>query len=63
MDAIFAAERVIWGRNANERLALRQVHVAPLVADLERFPASAIWPPVAQRRSGQGDQLHAVTLG
>ncbi len=37
MDAIFAAERVIWGRNASERLALRQVHVAPLVVGLEQF--------------------------
>ena len=37
MDAIFAAERVIWGRNASERLALRQVHVAPFVAELEQF--------------------------
>jgi transposase len=35
MDAIFAAEREIWGRSADERLAWRQVHVAPLVADLE----------------------------
>ncbi len=37
MDAIFAAERVNWGRNASERLALRQIHVAPLVAELEQF--------------------------
>lgn len=37
MDAIFAAERVIWGRNASERLAARQVYIAPLVADLEQF--------------------------
>lgn len=37
MDAIFAAERVIWGRSASERLAARQVHVAPLVDDLEQF--------------------------
>jgi len=37
MDAIFAAERVIWGRSAGERLASRQVHVVPLVADLEQF--------------------------
>lgn len=37
MDAIFAAERVIWGRNASERLASRQVHVAPLVVELEQF--------------------------
>jgi len=37
IDAIFAAERVLWGRNASERLAARQVHVAPLVADLEQF--------------------------
>ena len=37
MDAIFAAERVIWDRNASERLAARQVHVAPLIAELEQF--------------------------
>ena len=37
MDAIFAAERVIWGRNAGERFASRQAHIAPLVADLEQF--------------------------
>ncbi len=35
MDAIFASEREIWGRSADERLAWRQVYVAPLVADLE----------------------------
>lgn len=37
MDAIFAAERGIWGHGANERLASRQIHVAPLVAELERY--------------------------
>lgn len=37
MDAIFAAEREIWGHGANERLASRQIHVAPLVAELERY--------------------------
>jgi transposase len=37
MDAIFAAERQIWGWSAGERLAWRQVHVAPLVAQLEAF--------------------------
>jgi transposase len=35
MDAIFAAERQIWGHNVHERQAFRQIHVAPLVADLE----------------------------
>jgi len=37
MDAIFAAERQIWGQDTGERLAWRQVHVAPLVAQLEAF--------------------------
>ena len=37
MDAIFAAEREIWGHDANERLASRQIHIAPLVAELERY--------------------------
>lgn len=35
MDAIFAAERQIWGHSPHERRAFRQIHVAPLVADLE----------------------------
>jgi Transposase and inactivated derivatives len=35
MDAIFAAEREIWGRSADERLEFRQIHVAPLVNELE----------------------------
>ncbi len=34
-DAIFAAEREINGRSADERLAYRTVHVAHMVADLE----------------------------
>lgn len=37
MDAIFAVEREIWGQGAQERLASRQIHVAPLVAELERY--------------------------
>lgn len=37
MDAIFAAERQIWGRSAGERLAWRQLHIAPLVTQLEAF--------------------------
>ena len=37
MDAIFAAERQIWGQSADERLAWRQVHVAPLVTELEFY--------------------------
>lgn len=37
MDAIFAVEREIWGQDAHERLASRQIHVAPLVAGLERY--------------------------
>lgn len=34
MDAIFAAEREIWGHSAEERRAFRQIRVAPLVAEL-----------------------------
>lgn len=37
MGAIFAVERELWGQGAQERLALRQIHVAPLVAGLERY--------------------------
>ena len=37
MDAIFAIERRIWGQSADERLASRQVHIAPLVAKLELY--------------------------
>lgn len=37
MDAIFAAERQIWGRSAGERFAWRQLHIAPLVTQLEAF--------------------------
>ena len=35
MDAIFSAEREIWGQSPDERRAFRQIRVAPLVADLE----------------------------
>jgi len=35
IDAIFDVERVINGRSAQDRLAVRQEHSAPLVADLE----------------------------
>ena len=35
IDAIFDIERAINGRSAQDRLALRQQHSAPLVADLE----------------------------
>lgn len=37
MDAIFAIERTIWGQSASERLASRQIHVAPLIAELEHY--------------------------
>jgi hypothetical protein len=62
MDAIFAAEREIWGHSAEERRAFRQIRVAPLVAELG-VSAPAIWAAVAQERPGQGDPLHNVTLG
>jgi transposase len=35
MDAIFSAERQIWGQSPEERLAFRQTHVAPLATELE----------------------------
>ena len=35
MDAIFSAEREIWGQSPDERRAFRQIRVAPLVADLK----------------------------
>lgn len=35
MDAIFSAERKIWGQSADERLAFRQTYIAPLVTELE----------------------------
>ncbi len=47
MDAIFAVEREIWGQGADERLASRQIHVATLVAELERY-LRAIWTAVAK---------------
>ena len=37
IDAIFNIERAINGRSADERLATRQEHSAPLVADLEAW--------------------------
>ena len=37
MDAIFAVEREIWGQGAHERLVSRQIHVAPLVTELELY--------------------------
>jgi transposase len=37
IDAIFAIERAINGRSAQDRLALRRQHSAPLVADLEAW--------------------------
>lgn len=37
MDETFAAERHIYGRSADERLAYRQTCIAPLVTDLERY--------------------------
>ena len=37
IDVIFEHERAINGRSASERLAYRQEHVAPLVADLEAW--------------------------
>jgi hypothetical protein len=40
IDAIFALEREITGRSAAARLAARQTHVAPLVAELETWMRS-----------------------
>jgi transposase len=40
IDAIFALEREINGRSAAARLAARQTHVAPLVAELETWMRS-----------------------
>ena len=37
IDVIFECERWINGRSASERLAYRQEHIAPLVADLEAW--------------------------
>ena len=37
IDAIFAAERAINGLAAEQRLAIRQAQIAPLVADLETW--------------------------
>lgn len=37
IDAIFAAERSINGLSAEQRLAFRQAHVAPLVTELETW--------------------------
>ena len=37
IDAVFDAERVVGGRPAAERLAMRQEIAAPLVADLEQW--------------------------
>ena len=41
IDAIFDVERSINGLPAEQRLALRQAHVAPLVADLETWTRAA----------------------
>jgi len=41
IDAIFDAERTINGLPADQRLAVRQKHVAPLVADLETWMRAA----------------------
>lgn len=55
MDAIFAAEHEIWGRSADERLAWRQVHVAPLLADLELWLRQQY-----ARLSRKGDLARAI---
>ena len=36
MDAIFALERTFWGQPPEERCACREIHVAPLVTELEQ---------------------------
>ena len=41
IDAIFEAERTINGLPAEQRLAIRQTHVAPLVAELESWMRAA----------------------
>jgi transposase len=41
IDAIFDVERSINGLPAEQRLAMRQTHVAPLVADLETWMRAA----------------------
>ena len=41
IDAIFDAERTLNGLPADQRLAVRQKHVAPLVADLETWMRAA----------------------
>ena len=41
IDAIFALERSINGLPADQRLAFRQQHVAPLVSELERWMRTA----------------------
>jgi transposase len=55
MDAIFALEREFWGKVPAERLACRQEHVAPLVADLERHLRAQY-----TRLSPKGDLAKAI---
>ena len=62
IDAIFDAERSINGLPAEQRLAFRQQHVAPLVAELDDLDASRPRQAVAPCRRRQGDGLHAQAL-
>ena len=62
IDAIFAQEREINGRPAEERLAYRRAHVAPLVGGIRGLDAHRAPQAVAPCRGRQGDGLHAEAL-
>ena len=61
IDAIFTIERDINGVAAEQRLALRQQRIKPIVAELESWMRHQR-RAVAPCRGRQGDQLYAEAL-
>jgi hypothetical protein len=63
IDAIFDVERGINGLPAEQRLAVRKTHVAPLVADLEAWMRAARGKMSRHAEVAKADGLHAEALG
>ena len=62
IDALFAIERSINGKSAEERLSTRHTLSRPLVDDLHAYMSAQLARLCAGPRPGQGDQLHSQAL-
>ena len=63
MDLLFTVERAINGLPADERLAARREHSAPILAELEALHAPGARQAASQKRRLSAPGLHAHALG